>query len=188
MLFAMGTCSEFGNASVTSRQLGLPGKAARSKWPFRWGHSWPPRAPQGGSEGVRLPYALRRRGLAPHVPPRGRGPSSSGCPSRAIDAAFDHPGEEVTVEDAIVHMDWASDICSWPGDASVHAVYWLDLLCHLLVRRHAASRPLPNPATAQPSPPATLCVACGRGFCSNEEQTHTSKGCRSRHGGSSLYS
>ena len=60
------------------------GKLARSKWPAWQGHSGPPRAPQAASEGARLLHALRRRGLSPQIPPRGRGLSSSGCPSRHV--------------------------------------------------------------------------------------------------------
>ena len=53
-----------------------------SKWPSWRGRSWPSRAPQTAFEGWRLPSALRRRGPASQIPPRGRGPPATRGPSR----------------------------------------------------------------------------------------------------------
>ena len=38
-----------------------------------WRHVWPPRAPQGTSEGVGLPFALGRRGPASQIAPSSHG-------------------------------------------------------------------------------------------------------------------
>ena len=54
---------------------------AWSTWPSWWRHSWPPRAPQTAFEGLRLLYALGRRGMAPQTTARSDGSSARGRPS-----------------------------------------------------------------------------------------------------------
>ena len=49
------------------------GRRSMVKVPSWLRHSWPPRASQAASGGLRLLYAPRRRGLLPWIPPRGRG-------------------------------------------------------------------------------------------------------------------
>ena len=56
--------------------------AAWSKWPSWLGHSWPPRAPQTAFEGLRLPSALGRRGLAPQITAGSDGSSATPRPRR----------------------------------------------------------------------------------------------------------
>ena len=53
-----------------------------SKWPSGRGHSWPPRAPQTAFEGLRLPSALGRRGLAPQTTAGSDGSSATRRASR----------------------------------------------------------------------------------------------------------
>ena len=48
------------------------------KWPSWQCHSWPLRAPQNAPEGLRRCSAVMRRGPAPQIPPRGRGPFARG--------------------------------------------------------------------------------------------------------------
>ena len=55
--------------------------AAQSKWPSWRGHSWPLRAPQAVSEGLRLLYALGRRGMAPQTTAGNGGSSATHRPS-----------------------------------------------------------------------------------------------------------
>ena len=45
-----------------ARTLTLLGKAAWSEWPPWWRHGWPPEAHETALEGLRLLYALGRRG------------------------------------------------------------------------------------------------------------------------------
>ena len=61
-------------------ELSLPteARAARPKWPSWQCHSWPLRAPQNAPEGLRRCSAVMRRGPAPQIPPRGRGPFARG--------------------------------------------------------------------------------------------------------------
>ena len=44
-------------------------------------HSWPPRAPQSASEGLRPPSTLVKRGLVSRISPGGRGNGVFPCPS-----------------------------------------------------------------------------------------------------------
>ena len=46
-----------------------------------WRHSWPPRASQPASEGLRRPFALVRRGPAPQIPVEGCDLPAKGRPS-----------------------------------------------------------------------------------------------------------
>ena len=64
--------------AVDLRDVGAP---AWPKWPSWRGHSWPPRAHQSASEGLGLPSALVRRGLASQMAQRGRGLPARGRPS-----------------------------------------------------------------------------------------------------------
>ena len=65
---------------------GLPtldggGEPPWSKWPSWRHHSWPPRAPQAASQGLRLLYALGRRGPAAQTTAGSDGSSAKGRPT-----------------------------------------------------------------------------------------------------------
>ena len=77
-------CPFFGDQYMWGEMVRRAGAAGWSTWPSWRGRSGPPRAHQAASEGVGLPSALVSRGPAPQTPPRGRGLSARGRPSRRL--------------------------------------------------------------------------------------------------------